>query len=153
MQPLGILVIDDEPVICNACRMILGEAGHRIDHCLTGGEGLHAIARSDYDVLLLDIKLPDMDGFEILKAVRNKTAGPCVIVMSGLSTMANALQAMKLGAVDYLAKPFTEDELMEAIRKSCQGRLPAQGVDRIERSPQQPAGNALAGPVPPKPGK
>jgi len=65
----------------------------------------------------VDMKLPDMDGMEILKTVREKVPAACVIVMTGYSTMSNALQAMKLGAADYLAKPFTDDELVEAVEK------------------------------------
>ena len=117
MKPLSILVIDDESVICDACRLVLAEKGHRVDHCLTGNTGLLAIDRGKYDLILLDVKLPDVDGMEILKSVREKGSVPVVIVMSGYSTMPNALQAMKLGAADYLAKPFTDDELVEAVEK------------------------------------
>ena len=119
MPALSILVIDDENVICDACRLILAEKGHAVDSCLTGKNGLRAIERGTYDLILLDMKLPDIDGMEILEAVRQKgPAAPCVIVMTGYSTMSNALQAMKLGAADYLAKPFTDDELVEALEKA-----------------------------------
>ncbi len=117
MKPLSILVIDDESVICDACRLVLAEKGHSVDHCLTGKTGLMAIDRGKYDLILLDVKLPDVDGMEILKSVREKGSVPVVIVMTGYSTMPNALQAMKLGAADYLAKPFTDDELVEAVEK------------------------------------
>jgi DNA-binding NtrC family response regulator len=119
MKLLRILVIDDESVICDACRLVLAEKGHAVDRCLTGKSGLLAIERGTYDLILLDMKLPDIDGTEILKIVREKSPAPCVIVMTGYSTLSNALQAMKLGAADYLAKPFTDDELVEAIEKSC----------------------------------
>jgi two-component system NtrC family response regulator len=118
MKTLSILVIDDESVICDACRLVLGEKGHAVDHCLNGRNGLSAIERGWYDLILLDMKLPDIDGMEILKTVRKKSHAPGVIVMTGYSTMSNALQAMKLGAIDYLAKPFTDDELLEAVEKS-----------------------------------
>jgi len=118
MKPVRVLVIDDESVICDACRLVLGEKGHGVDHCLTGTAGLQAIEREPYDLILLDMKLPDIDGTEILKRVSEKTPAPCVIVMTGYSTLSNALQAMKLGAADYLAKPFTDDELVEAVEKS-----------------------------------
>jgi len=117
MKPLRILVIDDESVICDACRLILAEKGHSVDRCLTGKSGLLAIEGGTYNLILLDMKLPDIDGMEILKSVREKVSGPVVIVMTGYSTMSNALQAMKLGAADYLAKPFTDDELVEAVEK------------------------------------
>jgi len=119
MKPLSILVIDDESVICDACRLVLAEKGHAVDLCLTGKTGLLALERGRYDLILLDMKLPDIDGTEILETVREKSPPPCVIVMTGYSTMSNAVQAMKLGAADYLAKPFSDDELVEAIVKSC----------------------------------
>jgi DNA-binding NtrC family response regulator len=122
MKPLRILVIDDESVICDACRLILAEKGHSVDRCQTGKSGLLAIEGGTYNLILLDMKLPDIDGMEILKTVREKTPAPCVIVMTGYSTMSNALQAMKLGAADYLAKPFTDDELVGAIEKSCSNK-------------------------------
>jgi DNA-binding NtrC family response regulator len=117
MKPLRVLIIDDESVICDACRLVLAEKGHEVGHCLTGKAGLLAIERGTYDIILLDMKLPDIDGTEILKAVKKKAFGPCMVVMTGYATMSNAVKAMKLGAVDYLAKPFTDDELIEAIEK------------------------------------
>ena len=117
MKFLKVLVIDDESVICDACHMVLSEKGHTVDRCMTGKTGLLAIEQGTYDVILLDMKLPDIDGMEILKSVTEKGSVPVVIVMTGYSTMSNALQAMKLGAADYLAKPFTDDELVEAVEK------------------------------------
>jgi len=119
VKSLKILVIDDEKVICNACRLVLTEKGHTVDYCKTGKTGLHATGRDKYDLVLLDMKLPDMDGMEILKIVKEKTPALCVIVMTGYSTLSNAVQAMKLGAADYLSKPFTDDELVEAVEKAC----------------------------------
>jgi DNA-binding NtrC family response regulator len=118
MKALSILVIDDESVICDACRLVLSERGHAVDHCLTGKTGLRAIERGAYDLILLDMKLPDIDGMKILETIRKKVPGSCVVAMTGYSTMSNALQAMRLGAADYLAKPFTDDELVEAVEKS-----------------------------------
>ena len=126
MKPLSILVIDDESIICDACSLVLAEKGHLVDRCLTGKSGLLAIEGGTYNLILLDMKLPDIDGMEILKTVREKTPAPCVIVMTGYSTMSNALQAMKLGAADYLAKPFTDDELVGAIENSCERLLKKQ---------------------------
>ena len=117
MKPLKVLIIDDESVICDACRIVLEEKGYEVDHCLTGKAGLLAMAGGTYNIILLDMKLPDMDGTEILKTVKEKTFGPCMVVITGYATMSNAVKAMKLGAVDYLAKPFTDDELIEAVEK------------------------------------
>jgi two-component system NtrC family response regulator len=77
--------------------------------------------QTGYDLILLDMKLPDMDGMEILETIREEMPGLRVIVMTGYSTMSNAVQAMKLGAVDYLSKPFTDDELLESVEKIFPG--------------------------------
>ena len=118
MKSLKVLVIDDESVICDACHLVLSEKGHTVDYCTTGKTGLLAIERGAYDVILLDMKLPDIDGMEILEAIKGELPAPYMIVMTGYSTMSNAVQAMKLGAADYLAKPFTDDELTEAVEKA-----------------------------------
>ena len=115
MKPLKVLVIDDEQVICDACRLVLSERDHTVNHCITGQEGLKALEEDAYDLVLLDMKLPDIDGTDILAFVREKSLTARVIVMTGYSTLANALEAMKLGATDYLSKPFSEDELLATI--------------------------------------
>ena len=119
MKSLKVLAIDDESVICDACQLVLSEKGHTVDRCTTGKAGLLAIGQGTYDVILLDMKLPDIDGMEILEIIRAEKPAEYVIVMTGYSTMSNAVQAMKLGAADYLSKPFTDDELIEAVEKAC----------------------------------
>jgi two-component system NtrC family response regulator len=119
MKPRHILVIDDERVICNACQLVLSEKGHTVTLKTSGREGLDAIRQGNFDIVLLDMKLPDIDGMEILKTVQDEKLEMCVVVMTGYSIMSNAVQAMKLGAADYLAKPFTDDELIAAIEKAC----------------------------------
>ena len=136
MKSIRILVIDDEGVICDACELVLKEKGHSIDRCMTGKAGLQAIQAGHYDIILLDMKLPDIDGMEILQAVCKKPPVPRVIVMTGYSTMANAVQAMKLGAMDYLAKPFTDDELIAAVEnvfsKQRRPKAPSRNMSYLE---------------------
>ena len=119
MKALNVLVIDNEDVICDACHLVLTEKGHAVDYCKTGKSGLLALARAPYDLLLLDMKLPDMDGMDVLRSLKDQMPPLRVIVMTGYSTLSNAVEAMKLGAVDYLSKPFTDDELTEAVEKAC----------------------------------
>ncbi|HHE74490.1 MAG TPA: response regulator [Desulfobacteraceae bacterium] len=119
MKPLNILVIDDEDVICEACELVLSEKGHAVTVRNDGKAGLSAIRQGTYDILLLDMKLPDIDGMEILRTAQKEKPGLCIIVMTGYSSISNAVQAIKQGADEYLAKPFTEDELVQAIKKSC----------------------------------
>lgn len=118
MNPLNILVVDDERVICDACELILSEKGHTVTMRNNGKTGLDAINEGSYDILLLDMKLPDIDGMDILKVVQKEKPNLCTIVMTGYSSISNAVGAMRKGAANYLAKPFTEDELLQAIEES-----------------------------------
>jgi DNA-binding NtrC family response regulator len=126
MESPNILVIDDERSICYGCRMALSEMGYSVDICMTGREGLDAILGGTYDVTLLDMKLPDMDGMEILRTVKRQTPGEYIIVMTGYSTVQNAVEAMKLGAFDYLAKPFLDDELLLAVERAVEKKILVQ---------------------------
>ena len=119
-KPAHILVIDDEKVVCDGCRLVLSELGHRVETCTTGRAGLKAVMKGTPDVLLLDMKLPDMHGMEILKTVRAEKSNVHIIVMTGYSTVKNAVEAMKLGAFDYLSKPFSDDELIIAVGKALE---------------------------------
>jgi two-component system NtrC family response regulator len=120
--PANILVIDDERVICDGCRLALSEQGHAVDVSLEGKAGLDAVLKVGYDILLLDMKLPDTNGMEILRAVHEAKPRLNVIVMTGYSTVQNAVEAMKKGAFDYLAKPFTEDELLLSVERALENK-------------------------------
>ena len=120
MQPSRILIIDDERVICDGCRMALSEKGHSVDISMTGRAGIEAIRKGTYDLVLLDMKLTDMDGMDVLRILRSKTPNVYVIVMTGYSSVQNAVEAMKLGAFDYLTKPFPDDELVLAVDRAIE---------------------------------
>ncbi len=120
MQPVKILVIDDEPLICKGCQIVLTDKDHRVETCLTGQAGMDAIREGAYDLVLLDMKLPDMDGMDILKNFHKEKPGLYFIVMTGYSTVQNAIEAIKSGAFDYLTKPFTDDELLFAVSKAME---------------------------------
>ncbi|MBW2468949.1 MAG: sigma-54-dependent Fis family transcriptional regulator [Deltaproteobacteria bacterium] len=119
MHRSHILIIDDEAVVCDGCRAVLSEK-YAVDACMTGKEGLDAFLKGRYDLALLDMKLPDTDGMEVLRIIRQDKSAAYVIVMTGYSTVKNAVQAMKSGAFDYLAKPFTDDELLLAVDKALE---------------------------------
>jgi len=120
MKAARILVIEDERVVRNGCRLALSTVGNVVTACTTGREGMEAIQDGAYDIILLDMKLPDMDGMDILRAVHARRPNVYVIVMTGYSTIQNAVEAMKAGAFDYLAKPFTDDELVLATEKAIE---------------------------------
>jgi two-component system NtrC family response regulator len=117
---MNILVIDDESVICEGCRLAFSDSEYLVSTRMTGKAGLDALMECPFDIVLLDMRLPDMDGMDILKTLRKEKPDVYVIVMTGYSTVQNAVEAMKLGAFDYLAKPFSEDELLIAVERAIE---------------------------------
>lgn len=118
--PARILVIDDEKVICDGCRFALADKGHQVDFCLTGKSGIETAENGSYDLLLLDIKLPDIDGLDILRHLRQVKPDLIIVVMTGYASVQNAVKVMKAGGFDYLTKPFTDDELILAVEKAAE---------------------------------
>jgi len=121
--PTGtIAVIDDEESICSGCRLSLSDQGYAVDTFLTARAGLEALRQTPYDIVLLDLKLPDMDGMQVLEQIRKNQADTHIIIMTGHASVENAVTAMKLGAFDYLSKPFSDDELIMSAAKAIQNK-------------------------------
>ena len=124
-----ILAVDDEPVVLDSFRKILVLAGFNVDTVENGPEALGLIQRRDYDFVFTDLKMPGMDGVEVVKAVRHLRPDVDVAVITGYGTIETAVETMQHGAVDYVQKPFTEEELVEFAKKLLirrQARLEAQ---------------------------
>lgn len=117
-----ILVIDDEPSICSGIRMVLSEQGYATEIRNTGRAGLEALLSRRYRLALLDMKLPDMDGMDILRQVKATRLDVCIIVMTGFANVKDAVESMKLGSFDYISKPFGEDELLNAVELAMENR-------------------------------
>jgi DNA-binding NtrC family response regulator len=122
METATILVIDDEKTICEGCRLVLEDQGLAVTYRTTGQSGLNELESRHFDVLLLDLKLPDMDGMKILSSVRQSHAAMPIIIMTGYATVQNAVAAMKQGAFDYLAKPFADDQLTLSVTKAIENK-------------------------------
>ena len=116
------MIVDDERVICDGCRMALTDENYSVDICMNGKSGLDAILKGHYDAVLLDMKLPDLGGMEILRHVAKEKPGEHIIVMTGHFSVQNAVMAMKSGAFDYLTKPFSDDELSIAVKKALESK-------------------------------
>ncbi|MBN2022147.1 MAG: sigma-54-dependent Fis family transcriptional regulator [Pirellulales bacterium] len=115
-----ILVIDDEPVVGESCRRGLAADGHDVDVSADPRAGLHAALSGEYDLLLVDLMMPDIDGFEVLKQVKAAGVACEVVIITGYSTVESAVEAMRQGAADYLSKPFSPNQLRMVIQKVAQ---------------------------------
>ena len=122
-----ILAVDDEPVILDSFRKILVLAGFNVDTVENGPDALGLVQRNDYDFVFTDLKMPAMDGVEVVKAVKHLRPDIDVAVITGYATIETAVETMGHGASDYVQKPFTEDELVEFTKKLLIKRL-----DRLE---------------------
>ncbi len=112
-----ILCVDDEPIILDSFRKILVLDGYSIDTVETGQEALGLIQKNNYDFVFTDLKMPEMDGVEVTKAVKHLRPDIDVVIITGYATVETAVETMKYGAMDYVQKPFTEDELLEFVKK------------------------------------
>jgi DNA-binding NtrC family response regulator len=113
-----ILVIDDEEIIRESCRRVLEPAGHQVDTAASGGEGLQVLTTEAIDLVLTDLKMPDMDGIEVLRTIKQDWPDVEVIIITGYQTVDTAVKSIKLGAFDYIEKPFTPDALISAVSKA-----------------------------------
>lgn len=124
-----VLAVDDEPVVLDSFRKILVLDGWSVDTVETGQEALGLVQRRDYDFVFTDLKMPGMDGVEVVKAVKHLRPDVDVVVITGYATVETAVETMQHGAVDYVQKPFTVDELSEFAKKLLikrQARIDAQ---------------------------
>ena len=117
-----ILIVDDEEIVIRSCRRILGDSMYVVDSAHDGQEALRKVDETEYDLIILDIMMPGIDGLEVLQHVKERHPGVDVIMMTGLSEIQTAVKAMKLGAFDYLSKPFDPDELKHVVDRALERR-------------------------------
>jgi DNA-binding NtrC family response regulator len=113
----NILVIEDDTTMRNGLVEILKEAGYNVDSAENGQKGLEKIREKDYDIVLTDLIMPVMGGMELLRNIKHFKPGTSVIIITAFGTIENAVEAIKVGASDYITKPFKIDEVQTKIRK------------------------------------
>lgn len=115
MEKKKALVIDDEQVVLDSVSKILTDEDYEVDVSLTGQQGRDWAIQRQYDIVLTDIRMPDIGGMRVLRDVKRAKPSLPVLIITGYASVQSAVQAMKLGAVDYLEKPFTPDQLLKAV--------------------------------------
>jgi DNA-binding response OmpR family regulator len=125
-----ILVMEDDLSVAKGLEMVLSEEGFDVNLAGTGELALEAFRQKRFDLLVADLRLPDIDGMEVIKQVKEAKPETEVIVITGYGTTATAVEAMKLGVHDFLPKPFTEDQIKSAIDEALREHVekPAEAV-------------------------
>jgi len=113
---MRVLLIEDDPTTQQSIQMMLESTGMVVDSTELGEDGLEIGKLYEYDIILLDIMLPDMDGFEVLRRLRDSRIATPVLILSGLTESENKVKGLSTGADDYLTKPFDKAELMARIQ-------------------------------------
>ena len=121
-QHKRILVVDDEPVIRESCRRIFCEQGYDVETAATAKEGLERARRGYFDCALIDLKMPDLNGMEIVRIVRQKRQNMPILIITGNGDIDTSIEATRLGVSDYILKPFTPQELVTAVEQALQRR-------------------------------
>jgi DNA-binding NtrC family response regulator len=124
MNKKMILVIDDEDIVRTSCSRTLAPAGFDVRLARNGVEGLKVLEQEKLDLVLTDLKMPDMDGIEVLRKIKEGWPEVEVIIITGYQTVDTAVKAIKLGAFDYIEKPFTPDALITAVSKALDHKNP-----------------------------
>jgi two-component system, NtrC family, response regulator HydG len=117
-----ILVIDDDKTMRDACHQILARQGFQVEQAANARQGLGLLEKSSFDVILLDLVMPDLEGLETLKRIKSLDANCEVIIITGYGSIPTAVEAMKAGAFHFLSKPFAPDELRTIIIRALEKR-------------------------------
>src|SRR5579864_4903161 len=112
---LSLLLVDDDAELCTMMKEFFAEAGHHVDCTCTGGEGLTRALNGVYDLVILDVMLPTLDGFSVLEQLRRRKDLP-VIMLTARVQQRDRIRGLDAGADDYLPKPFDPDELLARVR-------------------------------------
>ena len=117
-----ILIVDDEPRMCDSLDILLSGAGYEIHVSNRGKDAVEHLAKNRFDLVLLDIVMPDMDGHQVMHHINSQDPETIVIVMTGHASTESAIDALRSGAYDYLKKPFEQEELLKTVKNALQQR-------------------------------
>jgi len=128
-----ILIMEDEPSLAEGLKMVLSEQGYRVSVADTGIRALGSLTGKNFDLMVADLRLPDMDGMEVLRLIKETKPETEVIVITGYASVVSAVESMKLGALDYLPKPFTDDEFKSVVEKAI--KVKKEAVPEVRVAP------------------
>jgi two-component system NtrC family response regulator len=119
-EQLGILVVDNEKNLLVAFRDVLEEEGYRVETAEDGEEALKKFQHLTFQIVITDLKMPQMSGMDLLREIKSNSVGTCVMVMTAFGTVETAVEAMRLGAYDYILKPFSPEAAVQAVHRAVE---------------------------------
>jgi DNA-binding NtrC family response regulator len=138
MESPKALIVDDEPTICRACEKILTREGYQVKVAYSGKQAIAQLELEPFDILFTDLKMAEMGGMELLEMLRSHFPDIVPVVITGYATIASAVETMKLGAFDYLPKPFTPEEMAAVAKKAWDKRqnlIDTRSISQAETLP------------------
>jgi two-component system OmpR family response regulator len=123
MKKAKILLVDDEVAFANNIAKLISKRGYDVLTVFNGESAVQAVDENDFDVIVLDLKMPGMDGMTALKLIKGKKPGVEVIILTGHGSFESGIDGMQLGAFDFIMKPVRFDDLHEKIRQAYQRKL------------------------------
>jgi DNA-binding NtrC family response regulator len=144
---MTVLVVDDDAAVAEFCRHVLSQAGHTVLMVKSGREALASLDEHEVDVVLSDVRMPGMDGVDLLRSISSRNGGPDVVLMTGFASISSAVEAIRLGAYDYLVKPFAADQLEATLRRLAELRAVQAEIQvlRFQLDSERDSGGMVGG--------
>ena len=133
----AVLVVDDDQVVLESCQAILSGPGYDVETAQRGDEALEMVEKKCFEVVLIDLKMPGMPGMALLERIRELSPETINIIITGFATVETAVEAMKMGAFDYVCKPFGPDELEIVVRRALDNKALREAAEQAERESEQ----------------
>lgn len=131
LAPEKILIVDDEERMCQSLSKLLSDLGYQTKSVAVASQAVKEVQSHSYDLVLTDIKMPGMDGFDLLKAAKGKDKDSVVVFMTGYGSLESAIKAISLGAYDYLLKPLELEDLKLTVQRGLQKRKNDQEKNKL----------------------
>jgi len=131
-----VAIVDDDDAVRQSTAGLLKRAGHRVHSFTSGAEFLASDLARDLDCILLDMRMPGIDGLAVMRALREREVALPILVLTGHGDIAMAVEAMRLGAIDFLEKPYPYAALLEAIRHACTTPVAVLGAPPVNKQAQ-----------------
>jgi YesN/AraC family two-component response regulator len=135
----NILIVDDEVNVCRGVQRIFEDEGFLSNYALTGTEGLKRAEEEDFDLVITDLKMPDINGLDMIKRLKQQKPDTPVVMITGYASVPTAVEAMKIGAYDYIPKPFNPDEILRVVHEA----MAKNRIKKAKKTGQKAAGKVI----------